>query len=246
MRYLRGNYQSMYNRLPSTSISSDRLKSRVDFQDILVTLGALIDNAGLGHVLQVRLLHRHYSLGSSAVMIEALEMRNGEQVLRTRSQRLDEVTRECIPAIWRPLPDGGIEAHEFGDASLYAIAPGFFDANRDLFASFAAKVEQFGLTGVLGLSLHSDVLGVDPAIELHAEFLDDEGTYVSRFPRQGVAGFAEVYQSTWNSRGEASGDCVTCFDTMRGGHGQQHNAHQWPWQSVPEEENDPAKEDGAE
>jgi hypothetical protein len=211
MLTLSTDHHSVYNGLPPVDTASKRLKSRTDYQSILQRLGLMISSAGLSNVLCVRLLHNHHLISRGEAMVERLEYRAGVPCLATVKVDSREVSEPCVPSVWKCAGNGEIEPLEYGYATLYSIPDGFFQTHKKFFARFAEAVDELGMGAILGLSLRSNVLNVDPVTEILAEFTGDKKNILVKRTLQEVNTFKEVYDTSWSCDGLNITACSQCY-----------------------------------
>lgn len=191
------DYHDRYNSLASVDAASKMLTSRDGYMTRLRQLGSLIASAKLEQFLTIRLLHGHHTLSEGEAMVQRLESFDGKPCLATVKSAQAGVAERCAPSVWRCFEDGQIEPYEFGHATLYAIPDDFFSKHRSFFARFAEMVEDFDLSGVLGLGLRSHALDFDPASEMLAEVTRVDRDILIKYKVKDRIGLPEGIDTAW-------------------------------------------------
>jgi hypothetical protein len=211
MLALSTDHRSSYNRLLSVREATEQLRNGHDLNALLGRLGDLTAHAGLEKVLAIRLLHRHNGLKSDDVMVERLELLDGQPALTTLRMTAADVGQPCIPSVWRCGRAGEIEPLEFGYASLYSVEQSFLEKHRRFFAKFAAATSEMGVFELLGLCLQSNALEADEVEEILTEYTDsDRDANVVVVRPRAHEGDTLSYDTTWKSSGSVITTCKRC------------------------------------
>lgn len=144
--------RGVYNGLSGPeSAYSDLLERTDDFAVFLEDFGLLAQEYDLSGTVGAFLLHRHFGLDHTEVIVEQAGVTNAGVPALIAKPRID--CADSVAARWRVSPDGTMTPLEFSsDSGVVAAAHGLA-MQHDFVAAFADLIQTFRFTEALGLGL---------------------------------------------------------------------------------------------
>ncbi|HCI49187.1 MAG: hypothetical protein A2977_02785 [Alphaproteobacteria bacterium RIFCSPLOWO2_01_FULL_45_8] len=94
-------HNQCYNKLPSVKEADQNLEARSDFQNFLKKAGEVANSYGLQDYLGLRLIHRHFDLRPSQVMVEIFDQyENTPSLITTPSSMERAHEKGAVPSSW--------------------------------------------------------------------------------------------------------------------------------------------------
>jgi hypothetical protein len=226
------DHDEIYNLLNDVESANTFLRSKGNFDDVLMEIGRLVIGFNLQNLLGVRLLHKHNDISSRQFMIEDQENSVSDGLtLTTRRMNRSNINFDYIPSIWRCCVDGSIEPIEFCRSTLTDVEVSFFLTHMHIFQNIAVLIKSHGLEQVLGLCLlNKSSLPHDSDSEALVEYIDIfRSANIVKIRPKWMTSNLNYLETTWEFRTAETMTCVrNCYSycvVYSPGHAIKH--HSW-------------------
>ncbi len=208
-------HSKYYNSLPSAGNADDALKSVFNFSDFLEKAEEVVSSYGFEKHTGLRLIHRHFDLNPSQVMVEEFQEVNGNPSLVTSALSVDEARQKsAVPSGWC-FNSSPMKIFEFSTDE--AVRTGFRDIQTtpEFLEQMEVVIKNYNLENLMSVSL----LGKDSLLAGEGQIYE-ERTYDSQSVVQLVdesLRSAESIRTSWSFKGPREVACIkyqTCVEDV--------------------------------
>lgn len=149
------SYVTHYNNLPSVEENNTQLETSPSFNAFLKEAGEVVSQYDLNQFVGVRLIHRHFTLGTSQVMSEEYKIVDGIPSLVTESQRLDEARDNgALPASWiLSAHSSNPQMFEASNDSAVKAGSSELQKSPEFFEEMGSLLQRYSLNTLLSIAL---------------------------------------------------------------------------------------------
>ena len=224
-------HADFYNTLPSVEHSDELLKSRKDsFEHFLTSVKGIVLRYEMQQEVGLRLIHNHYNISDSQIMVEKFEEIVGIPSLVTSPCAVKEFNQEALPTGWIFSSSNTTKPNLFEASTDGAVRsainklssePEFIQEMGDMI-----RQHQFEDLIALGILSRDGLTAEDGDMFLEINSADEARSIVQ--VKQIMESPMDFIKTSWNFKGPTQHGCLKtwgCVATGRGGH--VHAEYHW-------------------